>query len=147
MFCVNQPPAQSCWCYWAFEPQEQEFSKQLQLLLGTGLLLILACHIPEEFGRNWCWTLLLCDEFVLREQRKRVVLVLATAVDNWRNWGPRFSYLMLTVLFSDRRKVAPRTDTEYAVQCLYTVAQLRRLVLCVVSKSRILLPMTMGCTY
>ena len=47
---------------------------------------------------------------------------------------------MLTVLFSDCWKVAPRTNAAKAMQYLYTVAQFRRLVLCVMSKCGILLP-------
>ena len=47
---------------------------------------------------------------------------------------------MLTVFFSDCRKVTARTNTEKAVKRLHTIAQLRWLVLCVVGKGGILRP-------
>jgi hypothetical protein len=99
----------------------------------------LACRIPKEFSRDLWWTLLLCNKFVLRKERERIPLVLSKGL-LLKKFGTRSNYLMLTVLFSDCWKVGPRTNAAKAMQCLYTVAQLGRLVLCVMSKCGILLP-------
>jgi hypothetical protein len=45
-------------------PQDEEVSKQLQLLLG---FYSLACRVSEEFRRQWRRTLLLRDKLVLRK--------------------------------------------------------------------------------
>lgn len=93
---------------------QELFSKQLEP--SPVLLLSLACawasthlgRIPKELTLDTASLRQICTE----EWKKEDGISTSNSVVNPRNWRTGFNYLMLTVLFSDCRKIAPRTNTE-----------------------------------